>query len=52
MVVDKKSLIEKGLIEESRYNLKIKILNRGKLDKKIKLEVNASKSVIEAVKKV
>lgn len=51
-VVNKKSLIEKGLIEESRDNLKIKILNRGKLDKKIKLEVSASKSVIEAVKKV
>lgn len=50
-VVNKKSLIERGLIEESRDNLKIKILNRGKLDKKIKLEVDASKSVIEAVKK-
>lgn len=51
-IVNKKSLIEKGLIEESRDNLKIKILNRGKLDRKIKLEVDASKSAIEAVKKV
>ena len=51
-VVNKKSLIESGLIDESRYNLKIKILNRGKLDKKIKLEVDASKSVIAAVKKI
>lgn len=51
-IVNIKSLIEKGLIEESRDNLKIKILNRGKLDKKIKLEVDASKSAIEAVKKV
>src|SRR3989344_772864 len=41
-VVNKKSLIENGLIDDSRYNLKIKILNRGKLDKKIKLEVYAS----------
>ena len=51
-VVNKKSLIENGLIDDSRYNLKIKILNRGKLDKKIKLEVDASKSVIAAVKKI
>jgi len=50
-VVDKKSLIEKGLIEITKKDFNIKILNRGILNKKIKLEVNASKSVLEAVKK-
>ncbi len=50
-VVDKKSLIEKGLIEITKKDFNIKILNRGILNKKIKLEVNASKSVLEAIKK-
>ncbi|MFH1827273.1 MAG: 50S ribosomal protein L15 [bacterium] len=46
-VVDMKALIESKLIDSEKA--KVKIVNNGKLTKKIKLEVNASKSVIKAV---
>jgi len=48
-VVDIKALVESGLIDNEKVI--IKIVNNGKLNKKIKLEVNASKSAEEAVKK-
>ena len=51
-LVDIKSLMEIGLVDKTLKNVKVKILNRGKLSKKIKLDVNASKSVIDAIKKV
>ena len=44
--------MEIGLVDKTLKNVKVKILNRGKLSKKIKLDVNASKSVIDAIKKV
>lgn len=50
-IVDIKSLIEVGLIEKSHKVFSVKILKRGKLEKKIKLGISASKSVIDAVKK-
>lgn len=47
--VDIKALVEKKLIDNEKVI--VKVVNNGKLNKKIKLEINASKSVIDAVKK-
>ncbi|MEX1052506.1 MAG: 50S ribosomal protein L15 [Patescibacteria group bacterium] len=47
--VDKKALIESGLLEKKDINANIKVLSSGKVTKKIKLEIKASKAAASAI---
>ena len=49
--IDLKALIESGLLEKKDRNENLKILASGKLTKKVKVQINASKSAVSAIKK-
>jgi large subunit ribosomal protein L15 len=51
-IVDKKSLFDKGILKEKDKTDNYKIVNKGKLVKKVKLQIQSSKSVKDQIKKM